>query len=211
MVVSARTNAQPTGPISVAVENIEDKSLTVSLRDVPTVIRPGAKIAVIEFSDFQCPYCARFALDTLPEIKSEFVDTGQAAYAFMHFPIEQIHKLAFKAAGASTCAGKQGKFWDMHDLLFANQKALGQDALLENARNLRLNDAKFQNCLEGVADTIKRDQNEARRLGINSTPTFLIGPLDSDNKVSIRRRISGAQPLSVFRDAIQELLSSNLD
>ncbi len=121
-----------------------------------------------------------------------------------------MHKNAFKAAEAANCAGDQGKFWEMHDKLFANQKALGSDDLVKHAEALGLDMKKFKECLDNGkhAEQIKKDMAEGQKAGITGTPAFLLGFIGSDGKVKATKKIVGAQPYAAFKAAIDEMLSS---
>lgn len=171
-----------------------------------------AKVAIVEFSDFQCPFCGRYATETYPQLQRELVDTGHLEYVFRHFPLESIHPLAFKAAEAAECAAEQGKFWQMHDRLFSNQHALAQPDLLGHARALGLNKSKFAKCLDGAMTTkLKDDQLEGTRLGVKATPTFMIGRVTPDGKIKLTRKISGVASYATLKDAIQDLLRSRVE
>jgi protein-disulfide isomerase len=168
----------------------------------------GAKIGVIEFSDFECPFCGRYARETYPRVMTELVDKGIASYSFRHFPLESIHKSALKASEASECAGQQGKFWGMHDLLFADQKQLSEMAILSQSTKLGLDGSRFRACLSGqMISRIREDQAEAKRFGINGTPSFLVGVLQPNGGVKVVRKFSGAQPFETFESIVKEVLS----
>ena len=136
------------------------------------------------------------------------METGKLGYAFRNFPLDGLHPNAFGAAKAAACARRQDKFWEMHDWIFSNQRQLSPIDLTAHARELRIDEHRFAECLEDVSMEVKNDAEEGRRLGINSTPTFFIGDIGHDGKVSVRRRITGAVPVDVFRAAITELLGS---
>lgn len=137
------------------------------------------------------------------------MQTGKIRYVFKDLPLESIHPQAFKAAEAAECSGEQGKFWEMHDLLFANPKALSPDDLSKHAKTLGLDMPKFQQCLESgkYASEIRKDMAEVQKAGITGTPAFLLGFIESDDKVKAVRKISGAQPFAAFKDAIDSMLS----
>ena len=177
--------------------------------DIPVKHRDSAKIAIIEFSDFECPFCGRYAREIYPQVQANLVDKGIANYSFRHFPLESIHKSAFRAGEASACAGEQGKFWEMHDHLFQNQKPLADSDLFAYAQALRLDESAFRVCLrEQMAGKIKSDQEEARKFGINSTPSFLVGTIQKNGKVKVLRKMSGAQPYEVFKSLVDEVLKA---
>jgi protein-disulfide isomerase len=133
----------------------------------------SASITIVEFSDFQCPYCGQFE----PELKKlmEAYPT-QIRLIYRNMPIPSLHPEAQKAAEAAICADKQGKFWEMHDTLFSEQNALAPDALKEKARRLGLNTTMFDECLEkgGAIQTLNADLREAQRLGLDATPVSFI-------------------------------------
>jgi protein-disulfide isomerase len=170
---------------------------------------PSAKVALIEFSDYQCPYCGTFERETLPVIITEYVDTGRVRLVFKHFPIQQIHPRAMRAAEAAECARRQGRFWQLHRLLFENQHALDESTLLNHAKVAGLDRGLFSACLTGDAtDAVRRDVEQSKLLGLRGTPGFLIGMIDSDSKVRPVTRVSGAKPLTVFRESLDAALGS---
>lgn len=169
----------------------------------------SAKLAIIEFSDFQCPYCARYASGTHARIEHDYVDTGRIKYAFRNMPLDRIHPYAQKAAEAAECAGRQGRFWDMYDRLFANQALLGPADLLTHGKGIGLDGKRFAACLAGeTAEKVAGDRAEAARLAITSTPTFLIGELTAQGELRVRRRVKGTYPPDVFAAIFDELLGA---
>ena len=170
-----------------------------------------AKVAIVEFSDYECPFCGRHAQQTIPNLNREYVDTGKVRYIFKNLPLESIHPNAFKAAVAAECAGEQGKYWPMHDQLFANQRALDAAALVNYGRTTGLDVARFQQCLgSGKHDArIRQDQTEGEGVGATSTPSFFIAVVTpSDSKVRAVRMIRGAHPFATFKAAIDSVLAS---
>jgi len=169
-----------------------------------------AKLALIEISEFQCPFCGRHARDTVPQIVKEYVETGKLRYYFLDFPLS-FHKQAFKASEAAACAGDQGKFWEMHDELFRNQNALTPDDLVKHAESLGLDVPKFKECLDSGkhADEINKDMAEAQKAGVSGTPTTLLGWVQADGKsVKAVKIVRGAQPFAAFKEAIESLLAA---
>jgi protein-disulfide isomerase len=162
----------------------------------------SAPLAMVIYSDFQCPYCAKFARETWPSIKKDFIDTGRLLVIFRHLPLP-MHNEAKGAALAANCAGRQGKFWQFHDLLFKNQQQLSLQAEHELASDAGMNLRRFDECIQqqpGSAD-IARDMESARSLGLNTTPTFLIGRIQPDRKVKVLEVVVGAQPENRFEVA----------
>jgi protein-disulfide isomerase len=169
-----------------------------------------AQVVLVEFSDFQCPFCASYAATSYPQITREYVDTGRVRYAFMSFPIESLHPLAFKAHVAAACAGDEGRFWEMHDRLFSQQKAADAKALAGYAAAIGLDAPRFDSCLdsESRAAQIRQAMKTGEALGVNGTPTFLIGVIGSDDKFQALKVISGAKPYSAFKGAIDGVLAA---
>ena len=164
----------------------------------------NAQITIIEFADYQCPYCARHFTDTMPEIEREFVATGKLMVVASEFPLERMHPLALKAAQAARCAGEQGKFWEMHARLFRNQRRL--EPWTAHAEALALDEPRFDACLSAAKDTdeIRRNVQEALKAGVNSTPTFLLA-LNTPEGLKVIRRVRGAAPFAAFKAEIEAL------
>jgi protein-disulfide isomerase len=170
----------------------------------------NAKLTLIEFSEFQCPFCGRHVRETVPQLEKEYVATGKVRYVFRDLPLESIHKNAFKAAEAAHCAGEQNKYWEMHDRLFENQKSLEPAMLTAHAQAVGVDTKKFQTCLDSgkYAAEIRKDIAEANKLGITGTPTTVIGLTQpNDPKIKILRVIRGAQGYNAFKAAFDELLA----
>jgi protein-disulfide isomerase len=136
-----------------------------------------ATVAIVEFSDYQCPFCKRHVDATLPLIEKNYVTSGKVRYVFMDYPLEAIHPLAFKAAEASHCAAEQKQFWKMHDRLFANQDKLKPDQLMAHATALGLDSARFGTCLASgkYAARIKASLAQGEKFGISGTPAIVLG------------------------------------
>ena len=166
-----------------------------------------AKIALVEFADFQCPYCGKFVADTYPSVKRDFIDKGMVRYIFRNYPLETIHQFALKASEAAECAGQQGKYWPMHGKLFANQRNLQDESLVANATALGLDANRFRKCLGGeVLSRIKDDETEAKRLGVQATPTFFVGHVEPNGKLRLTTKISGALPYETFKTALKKAM-----
>lgn len=135
-----------------------------------------ATLTIVEFSDYQCSYCRRFHAEVLPALRKAYIDTGKVQLLFKDFPLS-MHREALPAAVAGRCAGAQGKFWPMNELLFANQDRLAGALYPKLAATLELDVEVFNRCLLDpmLAAAIQRDQQQALDLGINATPGFLIG------------------------------------
>jgi protein-disulfide isomerase len=172
--------------------------------------KKDAPVTMIEFSDYQCPFCKRFFETTLPTLKAEYIETGKVRYVFRDFPLDQIHPHARKAAEAAHCAGDQGKYWEMHDLLFQNQQALQVESLKAHARGLRLNATAFDACLDRAkyAAEVQKDLDDGVAVGVRGTPSFFIGRTRPDSTIQ-GVFLSGALPTPAFRQAIDNALREN--
>jgi protein-disulfide isomerase len=181
--------------------------VTVRLAGNPSLGAAEAPLTLVEFSDYQCPFCRRFVETTLPELKRDYIDTGKLRYVFRDFPLDQLHPQARKAAEAARCAGEQGKFWEMHDLLFRNQKALQLEALTGYARQLGLQAPAFEACLaQGkYAPAIQQDLTAGTAAGVHGTPGFVLGTPQPDGTIQ-GIALRGAQPIAAFRQAIARVL-----
>jgi len=201
---AAAPAAAPKAPPAIATV-----SLDVAVAGFPSRGSSAAQVVVLEFSDFQCPFCGRYVRDTYPRLANDYVDSGKVRYVFRHFPLENIHPNAKNAALAAGCAGNQGKFWEMHDRLFANQQALDLPSLLTYGGALGLNDGKYRTCVTGqeTARALDADKADALRAEFTGTPAFLIGRMSGDGKLHAVRRMLGAQPYSVFQSALEEVLA----
>jgi protein-disulfide isomerase len=162
----------------------------------PSLGRTSAPVTLIEFSDFQCPFCQRVA-PTLKKLRETYGD--KVRIVWKDFPLTQIHPQAFKAGEAAHCAGDQGKYWEYHDRLFANQQSLQPDDLKKHATDLGLDAAAFNACLDTskYGERVRNGVAQGQRLGVNSTPTIYING----------RMLSGAQPYETFVSVIDEELS----
>ena len=164
-----------------------------------------ADIAIIEFTDYQCPYCARHNGSVMPAIKEKLIETGKARYVTYDFPLD-FHRQAEGAAVAARCAGQQGKFWDMHALLFANQQSLGSGLFSKVAGDLQLDTDQFQQCLQdpGVLASVQADKQYGNEIGVTGTPKFYIGKV-RDDVITDVIEINGAQGYAAFSNAIERL------
>tara|TARA_Y100000310_G_scaffold343027_1_gene448806 strand:+ start:3647 stop:4357 length:711 start_codon:yes stop_codon:yes gene_type:complete len=172
----------------------------VEIGDAYFLGKKNAKIEIIEFSDFQCPFCKRFFDQTMGQIMDNYVDKGKVKFAYKHLPLP-FHSDAQKAAEATECAGKVGGddfFWGMHDKIFENQQAIGVSNLKSYASELGLDQGKFDSCLDDgdTAAKVKAHAAEASKLGASGTPTFFINGV----------KVVGAQPYAVFEQAIEAAL-----
>jgi protein-disulfide isomerase len=185
------------------------ENVIVSTVGSATLGQPTAPVTMIEFSDYQCPYCAGYAIDTLPHIIGDYVSTGKVRYVLRNFPLEDAHPLALKAAAAAACAGEQGKYWEAHDRFFKT-RALTPEDLIGHAKTLNLDRQRFQQCLASsrIATKIQADKSAGEQLGVTGTPSFFFGYTDANEPMNIEAVdfIAGAQPFAVFKELIDGLL-----
>jgi protein-disulfide isomerase len=147
----------------------------------------------------------------MPQIENDYIKTGKIKYVYGDFPLEAIHRYAFKAALAAHCAGAEGKYWEMHDQLFANQAALKPEDLLKDAEAIGLDKTKFQQCVEsGKYDPrIRKMMAQGEKAGVLGTPTLVVGVVQPDLKsVKVLKVMVGLQPPAAFKEAIDSALAS---
>lgn len=167
----------------------------------------NAPVTIVEYTDYQCPFCNRFHVGIYPEIKKNFIDTGMVRFIKRDLALDS-HPHALKSAQASRCAGDQGKFWEMHDLLSENPNTLGPESYAKYARDLGLDAESFKTCADGdkYLAEIRGSGQGANAIGITGTPSFVIGTVKGDTLDGIK--IVGAQPYPVFERAIKDFLAA---
>ncbi|MFQ5927339.1 MAG: DsbA family protein, partial [Terriglobia bacterium] len=158
----------------------------VSVSGRPSLGQPGAPVTMVEFSDYQCPFCKRHVSAVYPVLKKAYIDTGKLRYVFRDFPIATLHPQAEKAHEAAHCAGEQDRYWEMHDILFENSGDFLVPALERYAQGIGLNSARFTDCLQSgkYAREIEREIAEGTRAGVRGTPSFVIGPSGSGGTIT---------------------------
>jgi protein-disulfide isomerase len=189
---------QPSAPVKISID------------DDPIIGDPDAPITIVEFSDFQCPFCARFNAQTLPLILEEYIEQGKVKLVFRDFPIQSIHPNALPASVAAECANEQDKFKEMHDVLFEKQnewnKVETSEALsffVQYATDMQLDQDTFESCLSSgkYIEEIKNDLDDGRDYGVSGTPGFFVGN-DEIGYVELK----GAQPFESFKKIIDAQL-----
>jgi protein-disulfide isomerase len=166
--------------------------------------RPDAPLTMVEFADLQCTYCGRFTTTVFEQIRKTYIDTGVLRVVAWDFPLS-IHPEALGAARATRCAGDQGKFWELRQVLLRNADHLSSTFIRKAAGELMLDMRTFDDCVASArhdAD-IKRDVDEARRAGVQGTPTFLLGRTVGNTVEGVL--IAGAKPFEIFDARIREL------
>ncbi len=187
---------QPSGPA---------EKVNVKPGHLPALGKKDAKVTIIEFADFRCPFCARFFTDTEPQIIKEYVDTGKAKFIFRHFAF--LGSASTVAANAAECANEQEKFWEYYNYLYKNQPPesdttmFNTETLTEAAGNLGLDTEQFRSCLDSSKhnEKVEKDASDGRAAGVSGTPTFFING----------RSIVGAVPYDNFKQIIEEELKKN--
>jgi protein-disulfide isomerase len=184
------------------------KVAAVNIDGAPTKGKADAPVTMVEFADFQCPFCGRFVTDSLQQIMKKYVDTGQVKFVYEQYPLP-FHPNAQPAAMAAECANAQGKFWPMHDKLYATQttwesqdSAAVKNTFKQYATSLGLNAASFNSCLDSskYSDKIQKQTSLGSQYGVSGTPTFYIG-----NPKAGYTQIVGAQPVTNFEQLIKQL------
>lgn len=183
-------------------------SRPISVEGAQTIGSPTAPVVLVEFSDFQCPFCAKFSSDVLPGLMTDYVRSGKLVLAFRNMPL-RIHPFAENAARLAECAGRQGRFKEAHDWLFENHRQLG-DAEARLQGTLGLSKTDLRSCLDdpSIAKLLQRDIDQAKGLNVRSTPSFLFGRWTKPGQVKIERVIKGAASAEEFRATIEGMLSA---
>ena len=173
-----------------------------------TLGRRDAQVVIVEYSDYQCPFCQRFVAATFPELKRDYIDTGKVRYVLRDFPLDSIHPDARRAAEAAHCAGDQGRHWEMRDALFRDIRQLQVEHLTQRARALGLDEARFTACLANGHHAARVNDGvvSGRALGVTATPSFFIGRPSPDGTVEATL-LRGAQPVANFRKLIDAFLA----
>jgi protein-disulfide isomerase len=197
-------------------ENAQNKSAPRSSKEVRLNVDPhwfalgraDAPVTVVEFSDFECPYCNLFNRKTFWEIKKAYIDTGKVRFVSLEFPLE-VHAKARSAALAALCAGSQGHYWEMRKSMIAGSPNFDADVLDHEAEALSLNMNEFRDCVKSgrPSTAIQRDMAEGERIGVNGTPEFLIGKTGKGVIEGVRA--DGAQPYAQFASLIDSALAES--
>jgi len=200
-------SAPPSAPAVVAQDGLAPTATEQTYRryDVPTGDNPSlgpanAPITIIEFSDYQCPYCKKWQQEAWPQIQAAY--PGKIRLVYRDFPLYSIHPESESAAIAADCAGDQQKYWEFHDLLFSDQLPLGQDSYIKYATQVKLDVDKFTKCIttQQFKTNVSDNYTYASNLGVNSTPTFFVNGIP----------MVGAQPYEAFKSLIDKELAGQI-
>jgi len=188
--------AQPPPPVRVKLP-LKDNSFALGDANAPAML--------VEFTDYQCPFCRRFAEETFPDLKKNYIDTGKLRFVSRNLPLP-FHPMAAKAAQAALCAGEQGKYWEMREVMFKNNTALKPDDLQKYAKDLGLDVEKFNACLDAdrFQEQLKADAADAAAVGITGTPSFVLGKAGKETIEG--DRIVGAKPFASLEADVKKLL-----
>jgi protein-disulfide isomerase len=207
---SAAVAPTPTAPAAQqAPPPPPQKIQSISLDGAIALGKQDAPVTIVEFADFQCPFCKRHFDDSFAQIKQEYIDSGKVKYVYMNFPLD-MHPNAMPAANAAECANEQGKFWEYHDKLFAtqteweNQESTNATATFKQyAASMGLNAGQFNSCLDSnkYQSKIDKETQDGSSYGVSGTPAFYIG-----NDKAGYTAVEGAQPYATFKQTIDQLL-----
>jgi protein-disulfide isomerase len=185
------------------------KNLQLGINQEPFKGDPEAALTLIEFTDYQCPFCRKYAKQTLPDLEKEYIATGKIKYVVRDFPLQSLHRDAFQAAVAADCAGEQGQYWEMHDrLLSSSSSAYGDWG--QHAKAIGLDESQFQNCLKSdqPGQGVRKDLAEGRKVGVRGTPTFFLGVSDKNNQnIKVLKVMRGAQSYSQMKHSLDQFLA----
>ncbi len=211
---TAQNNTVPDGQTPQRIAPTEDLTpRKVSVDNDPIMGNTDAKVTIIEFSDYECPFCKMFYDQTLPQLKKDYIDTGKAKLVYRDLPLS-FHANAHKEAEAAECARDQGgdiSYFKYHDEIFkrttSNGTGLALDQLPIIAQDLGLDSAQFTNCFDSgkYKDEVNKDIADATTYGATATPTFFIGK-SSSSGIFFGTKVTGAQPFSVFKSVIDQQL-----
>ena len=181
----------------------------VSVDDDPVKGNKNAPVTIVEFSDYECPFCKRSYDNVITKLNDEYISKGKVKLVFRDFPLG-FHKKAVPAAMAANCAGEQGKYWEVHDFLFENPDKLDTSAFLMSAEELGLNKSDLEACINSKSKEteITKDFEDGQKYGVRGTPSYFIGKTTDNNEIN-GVLVRGAQPYSVFKEHIDEILETS--
>jgi len=167
--------------------------------------RPDAPLTLVEFTDYQCPYCRRFHMTSFEELRKKYIDTGKLRYVTRDFPLD-FHEHAMRAAMTARCAAEQGRFWEMRHVMIVNANRLRPSDIAGYAADLKLDNTRLDACVASgkYRPDIERDIAEGAFAGVSGTPSFVLGRTEKDAVVGAK--IVGAQPYATFEARINALL-----
>lgn len=205
-----RTLSQMQGSEPEDVEPSTLPSEPLSVTTAPFLGSASAPVAIIEFSDFDCPYCSRFAAEILPVLRRDYIDLGTVRLFFKHLPLPALHPRAREAAQLAECARQHDRFWEVHDALFAEKRG-SDDAALDGAfLQAGLSRVELETCKgarrPSLVQAISADVAMASQLGIAATPSFIIGKMVGDDQVLAVTYLRGIKDITSFTDALARVI-----
>jgi protein-disulfide isomerase len=210
LIVSGLTWLEVTRAIDELTQATQNAGPTIDLAGAPTLGPDTATVTLVEFSDYECPYCIRHFQQTMPKLVATYVNTGRILYAFRDWPVDELHPQSIRAHEAAHCALEQHKFWELHARLFSSPGSHTPELLTATARDAGLDMAAFAGCIEAKRSDadIRRTGQTAAELGATGTPAFFVGFRDRrTNTVHGLKGLSGAQPFEVFAQTIDAALA----
>ena len=196
-----RQQAKPAAPPQ---EEAPTKAKISDLSGVSMLGSKDAPLTIVEFTDYQCPFCQRFHVTAFAELKKVYIDTGKVRFFSKDMPLD-FHPNAMRAAMAARCAGEQGKFWELRDTMGANPNSLDMEHIVGFAAELKMDTSALRACIDGgkYKEPVQRDVLEAMKIGANGTPTFIVGK-SVGNGVD-GELVIGAMPFQMFDMKLKEL------
>ncbi|WP_020680069.1 DsbA family protein [Marinobacterium rhizophilum] len=189
--------------------------MQMTINGSPFLGREDAPVVLIEFTDYQCPFCRRHFSTNFPLLVKDYVETGKIKIVLKEFPLQKLHPQAVRMAMAAQCAGDQNRYWQMHDKLFNNPSRKNMADMEAFAADLELDGAKFMSCMTqgDYGYQIKADFDLGVSAGVRGTPFFFIGPLNQaePDRVMVEQYLYGAQPYSEFRRVIEAMLKKEVN
>jgi len=191
-------------PAAAPQEEGPTRAKIADLSGVSMLGSNSAPLTIVEYTDYQCPFCQRFHMTTFAELKKAYIDTGKARFFSKDMPLD-FHPNAMRAAMAARCAGDQGKFWELRDTMGANPNSLDLEHIVNFAANLKIDTVALRACIDSgkYKERVQSDVLEAMKIGANGTPTFIVGR--SVGKGVEGELVVGAMPFEMFDVKLKEM------
>ncbi len=195
---------QQAKPAAQPQEEAPTKAKITDLSKVSMLGSKEAPFTIVEYTDYQCPFCQRFHVTAFPELKKSYIDTGKVRFYSKDMPLD-FHPNAMRAAMAARCAGEQGKFWELRDTMGANPNSLDIEHIVNFAANLKLDTGALRGCIDAgkYKEIVQNDVLEAMKIGANGTPTFIVGKSVGEGVDG--ELVVGAMPFQMFDSKLKEL------
>jgi protein-disulfide isomerase len=187
----------------------DSQNVSIKLpQDIRSLGKDDAPVTIVEFSDYQCPFCAKFHKGTFAELKKNYIEAGTVRFISLDLPLD-FHPNAFQAAEASRCAGDQGKFWQMRDAMIEHSDSLGKESILKLASSVVSDPTALRVCMESgkYKTAVESNKAEASKIGVTGTPTFIVGKTAKESLSG--PRLVGAMPYTAFDFEIKKILDEH--